>query len=140
MRDTNDLFLRAAREKFRFTSKVGALTVEDLWDLPLSKTNGLDLDSVAKAVNAELKAAAEESFVTPPNNAKRGPLEAKLEIVKTIIAVKQDEAKAAQDRAHKAQQKKMIADAIAAAQARDLSNASMEDLVAKLKALEAEGV
>lgn len=140
MRDTNDLFLRAARQKFRFPSPVGDLTVEQLWDLPLTSTrqNAADLDRVAKAVNAELKAATEESFVAVARNPQRGALEAKLEVVKTIIAIKQDEAAEAKTRAQKAERKRLLEEAIAAAEVRELTTASKDELLARLRALESE--
>jgi hypothetical protein len=139
MRDTTDLFLRAARAKFRFPSKVGDLTVEQLWDLPLTTTRGpTDLDTVAKAINGELKAASEESFVATTKNPNRGTLEAKLDIVKMIIATKQDDAREAETRASKAERRRLIEDAIAQAEVKELTNASKDDLVRRLRELEAE--
>lgn len=85
------IFEAALRGKFRFPSPKGELTVENLFDLPLTSRTGLDLDSIAKAINAELKKSAEESFVeaVSPRNQE---LFLKLEIVKNIIKSKQDEA------------------------------------------------
>ena len=64
----DNLFMQATREKFRFESSKGDLSVEQLWDLPLTSRTGFDLDTVAKAVNADLKASNEESFVNASNN------------------------------------------------------------------------
>ena len=58
-----NLFEIATRAKFRFDSLKGALTVEQLWELPLQSRTGVDLDTVAKGINASLKEVAEESFV-----------------------------------------------------------------------------
>ena len=49
------MFERAAKRKLRFTSSKGSLSVEDLYDLSLTS-----LDSIAKGVNRQLKAEAEE--------------------------------------------------------------------------------
>ena len=84
----DNLFLQATREKFRFESPKGDLSVEQLWDLPLTSRTGFDLDTVAKAVNADLKASNEESFVNVNNNPAVSRLQAKLEVVKAIIEVK----------------------------------------------------
>lgn len=140
MRDTNDLFLRAVRQKFRFASRIGELTVEQLWDLPLiaARPNMADLDSVAKTVNAELKAAAEESFVTTTKNPVRSILEAKLDIVKLIIAVKQDEAQAAQKRASRAEKLRLLKQAASEAEIKELTSGSKDDLLRRIAELEAE--
>jgi hypothetical protein len=135
MRDTNDLFLRASRQKFRFASKVGELTVEQLWDLPLTSSRGADLDTVARAVNADLK-ETEESFVVKARNPNRSVLEAKLEVVKTIIATKQEDASAAQKRAQIAERRRLIEEAIANAEVKELTNSSKEDLMRRLRELE----
>jgi len=139
MRDTNDLFLRAAREKFRYPSPIGELTTEQVWDLPLTSTRGASLDGVARAVNTELKAATEDSFVTTTVNPARGVLAAKLDVLKAIIATKQDEAEASRKRAAKAEERRLLMEAIAKAQVEKLTSGTYEELQAKLRALESEG-
>lgn len=140
MRDTNDLFLRAAREKWRFPSKVGELTAEQIWELPLTATraNAADLDSVAKAVNAELKAASEESFVAVRKNPARNTAEGKLDLVRVIIAVKQDEAAASQKRAKRAEDLRLLREAAAEAEIKELTTGSKDDLMRRIAELEAE--
>lgn len=138
MHDTQDLFLRAARDKFRFPSKIGELVAEQLWTLPLQSDRTANLDDVARGLNAELKAATEESFVTPVRNDKRPALEAKLELVKLIIAIKLEEAAAAKKRAQTAERRRMLEEAIAQADMRDLASASKDDLLKKLRELESE--
>ena len=81
------LFENATREKVRFETSRGVISVEDVWDLPLQSKNGFDLDSIAKDVNRQLKASGEESFVKP-TTAGDSVLELKLEIIKHIIKVK----------------------------------------------------
>jgi hypothetical protein len=136
MRDTNDLFLLAARKKFRFPSTKGDLTVEQLWDLPLTSVRSDDLDTVAKTINREFKATDEESFVVKTTNPNRGVLEAKLEIVKIIIATKQDEAREAKERNDKAERKRTIMEAIRTAEERELSTASKDELLKLLSELD----
>lgn len=84
----NNLFEKAARKKYRFPSIKGLLTVEDLWDLPLTSNTGVDLNTVAKTINNSLKAAQEENFVDTRPNKERALFENQLEVVKHIIAVK----------------------------------------------------
>lgn len=83
------MFENATRKQYRFPSSKGSLDVEQLWSLPLQSKNGTDLDTIAKTINAELKAQSEDSFVTPTNSTKTRELEEKLAIVVHIINVKQ---------------------------------------------------
>jgi len=131
----SNLFITASRKKFRFASERGDLTVENLWDLPLTSKNGFNLNAVAIGVNAELKGLAEESFVETSTNPRRKDLENMLEIVKYVIAVKQDEAKAATERVAKQELKRKLREAIEAKEGEALQSASLEDLKAQLAAL-----
>jgi hypothetical protein len=52
----NNLFEKASRLKLRFSSPAGLLTVEDLWDLPLSaQAKVANLDDIAKGLNKTLE-------------------------------------------------------------------------------------
>lgn len=82
------MFEQASIQKLRFPSARGELMAEQLWDLPLQSRTGFDLDTVAKSVNAALKAVTEESFVSSTNNPAKDKLSLQLEIVKHIIAAK----------------------------------------------------
>ena len=132
---SNDLFVIATRNKFRFPSEVGDLTSEDLWQLPLTSRRGASLNTVAIAVNTELRGLAEESFVGPVNDPKRRELEDKLEIVKFIIATRQAEATAAANRLATQEAKRRLQEAIAAKEGQQLQDASLEDLRKQLAAL-----
>lgn len=137
-----DIFETASRRKFRFPSVVGELTTEQLWDLPLTasarsgSTYRADLDSVAKAVNVELKSVSDESFVVTRPNPRKGELETMLEVVKHVIAFKiaeRDKANAAADRAEK---RRKLAEALANKQDESLRNMSEEEIRAKLAELD----
>jgi len=131
----DNLFITASRRKFRFASERGDLTVEQLWDLPLTAKSGFDLNNVARGVNNELKGLAEESFVETSTNPRRKTLEQMLEIVKTVIATKQAESKAATDAAAKAALRAKLAEAIERKKDEKLGSASIEELEAQLAAL-----
>lgn len=130
-----DLFVIASRKKFRFTSERGELNVEQLWDLPLTSKNGFNLNAVAIAVNSELKGLAEESFVETSSNPRRRELEQMLEIVKFIIATKQDETKAASERLARQAMRRKLQEAIEAKEDQALVGSSIEELRAQLAAL-----
>lgn len=79
-------FKKAARLKLRFPSVKGILTVEQLYDLPLTSKGGCDLDSVAKTVNGYLRQASEDSFVNTKPNLEKDLNQLCLDIVKEVIA------------------------------------------------------
>lgn len=83
--ETVAIFEQATRKKFRFPFK-GVCTVEDLWDLKLT-----DLDSIFKALNAQVKQSKEESLLAVKSE-EDTVLENKIAIVRYIVSVKQAEA------------------------------------------------
>lgn len=124
--DMNALFAMATRGKYRFPFK-GQISVEDLWDLSIK-----NLDSIFKALNAEAKQAKEESLleVKSPADAE---LEAKIEIVKYIVRVKQDEAAHRVNAIALNEQKQKIAAVIAAKEDQALHDMSVDELKAMLQ-------
>jgi|SRR5690606_40547937 len=129
------MFEKATRLKLRFDSTKGALTVEQLWDLPLQSKSGFDLDTVAKEVNKDLKSVTEESFVETRTNPRKGELELKLEIVKHIIKTKQDENAAAQTAAARREERKRLEAILATKQAQELEGLDVAEIQRRLDAL-----
>lgn len=138
-----NIFETAARKKFRFPSVKGDLNTEQLWDLPLiaKGRTGVaplaDLDSVARGINAELKSVTEDSFVAVKPDPRNADLAMKLDILKHIIAVKQDEATKAQASADRAEKRRKILEALAQQEDKALTTMSKEDLLKQLEALDA---
>ena len=124
-----NLFINASRLKLRFKSSVGAITVEDLWDLNLAS-----LDQVAKFLNKEIKLAEEESFIKAKSKANE-VLAIAFEIVKHVISVKLEEAEAKKTAAARKEQKAKIMELIANKETEVMSNKSLEELRAELEAL-----
>lgn len=122
----------AAIKKYRFPSVIGDLTIEDLYQLPLVQPTGLryvkaNLDDVARAINTQLKAMGEESFVAQ-KNPTTDDLVNKLEIVKLVIAYRQDQMAKATEQARRRQQRETIKQALAEAEARDINSKSVDEL------------
>lgn len=136
--EKGDLLMLALSSKMAFRTTIGAIYTQDLFDLPLSSQRGVDLDSVAKAINKEIKDLGEESFVEQGDNKKRSDLNNKLEVVKLVIAHKQAINKANAAAAEKRQKVAAVKAAIVAAKDAALANSSLEDLEKQLKELEAE--
>ena len=123
------MFEKASRLKFRFITSQGALTVEDLWDLPLtSETGRANLDDIAKAINRQLKAGAEaESFVSQPKE-EDDSVKVMFEIVKHIIAVKLADNEARKKLRENKLKKQQILSIIARKQDAALEGAPLEEL------------
>lgn len=130
------MFESALRNKYRYPSSKGDLTTEQLWDLPLTSRAGFDLDSVAKAINADLKQQSDESFVTPTNNARSNELSAKLDIVKHVISVKQAENLVASQAAARKQERERLTEILNIRNQEELMKLSPAEIQARIDALD----
>lgn len=123
-----DIFAIATRNKYRFPHR-GMLTVEDLWDLPLSQ-----LDQVFKALNKDIKQAQEESLMTTPND-EDAELFNKIEIVRFIFDAKRAEAEVRKAAAASAEKRQRILEVLAKKQDKALEDMSEDELVQMLNNL-----
>lgn len=121
------MFEKASRLKLRFNTERGLVTVEDLWDLPLTSRNGVSLDILAKSLNKQVKESEEESFVVEKNEKNR-VLDLKFEIVKHIIKVKLEEREVEKKKADNKAKKEVILNIMAKKQNEELENKSIDEL------------
>lgn len=124
-----DIFEMATRNKFRFPYK-GLISVEDLWDL-----NHVQLDSIYKNLNKEIKQIQEESLLSAKNS-EDAELQAKIDIVKYIFTVKQQEAIQRSIDAENAYKKRRIMEILAQKQDDSLMGKSEDELRKMLKELD----
>ena len=115
------MFEYATRSKMRFPFK-GLISVEDLWDLPLT-----NLDSIYKTLNKQVKQSEEESLLNTKTTVDK-ELDVQIAIVKHIVAVKLAEQEAREKASAKKAQKQKIMAIIASKQDEALQNSSVEDL------------
>lgn len=130
-----NIFEQASATKLRFASDRGDLTTEQLWDLPLQSKTQFDLDSLAKSVNAQLKAVAEESFVSTNSNPASARLTLQLEILKHIIAVKLNNAAAVKERATRSAEREKLVSILADKQDEQLKSLTPEELAKRIAEL-----
>ena len=128
------MFEKAVRQKLRFNTAVGMLTVEDLWDLPLTSTRSANLNDIAKALNRELKAAADEDFVNLATKPNEG-LQLAFDVVKHIIDVRLAENSDAKQASERREKKARLLELIAHKQDESLASKSIEKLTAMVEAL-----
>lgn len=123
-----EIFVRASKKKYRFEFR-GLISVEDLWDLSVK-----NLDEIFKNLNAEVKKAEQESLFSDKSNANE-ELNDKIEIVKYIFGVKQEEAKNRKEAAERKKKRERIAEILAKKQDESLEAKSEEELMAMLEEL-----
>jgi hypothetical protein len=134
----SDLFLTAARGKFRFRAANGLLTTEQLFDLPLTSSVGkANLNDIAVGLADQIDKTGTRSFVSSASTTpERTRLINELEIVKAVIGIREAENASNAERAAKRAQREKILDAIEAAETRELGSQSAADLRAQLAALD----
>ena len=124
------MFEKASRLKLTFTTAKGTLSADYLWDLPLTQ-----LDSIAKDINKRIKEAEEESFIAPKTAANTLDV-LRLDIVKHIINVRQTEATSKRVKDEIKDQTAALQNALERKKAEEIDKLSIEDLQARMKALQ----
>ena len=130
-----NIFEQASRENLRFSTSVGNISVEDLWDLPLTSVKGLDLHKIALDLQTELSKEPAKSldfFAFAP--AKNPTLQLKFDIVKHIVTTRVAENHTKSEQAAKDSQREQIKALIAEKKQEDLKSKSVEELEALLNA------
>ena len=124
-----NLFETASRQKLRFKANNGQVSVEDLWDLPLTQ-----LDAMAKELRRQTR-DTEESFIENVKVDKT--LETRFEIVKHVIRVRMEERQAKQDAKDRDARRKVLLEQIENRQQAELASKPLAELQAELAALDA---
>jgi hypothetical protein len=126
---SENLFIAASRNKVRFDTVQGQLSIEDLWDLPLQTTRSgrACLDTIAIELDQRLKNAGTTSFV---NDAPVGndELKMKFDIVLHVIEVRKAENKAVEVLRANAERKQKILSLIANKEDEALASQSVDEL------------
>lgn len=131
-----NLFEKAARLKLRFPTEKGALTAEQLWDLPLTSAKNLSLNGIGTSYQKALREMGEDSLIdTGSENAAKAEAKLRLDIVKRVIDVKLAEnAEASKANANKAEKEKLL-EILARKQDAALESMSADELKARIEAL-----
>ncbi len=120
------MFELASRKALRFNSPKGLLTVEDLWQLPLSSANKTNLDDIARGLHTALKTEI-VSFVTKTDIADEDTKLA-FNIVKHIIDVRLAENEAKRNATERNEKRQQLLGLIAQKENEQLAGQSLDDL------------
>lgn len=126
---TENLFEMATRNKMRFPSTKGELSVEDLWDL-----SDKDLDVVYKNLKDQEVKSSEESLLDDANVDPK--LTAAIGIVKYIFTTKRNEILAEKERINKKLTQRKYIDALSKKQDEAIEKMSEAELRAMIDSLE----
>lgn len=116
-----NLFEIATRRKYRFATNKGSLSVEDLWDL-----SSTQLDATYRAMTKELREQGGESLMQKDND--NTVLADKIEIIKHIFLVKQEEIAARRAAEENRNKRQRIMEILEQKRDASLQNMSEEDL------------
>lgn len=134
-----EMFELASRSKVRYQTPQGLLSVEDLWDLPLTsaKDTRASLDAIAVDLHRQIKDAADTvSFVTPSTaDASLAKLHLRFEIVKHVIQVRVAERDALKEQSDRREKKARLLELIARKQDQELEEKSVDELMALANSL-----
>ena len=129
MTTTMNMFEFAARNKFRFNFR-GLISVDDLFDL-----SPRDLDSIFKTLNSELKKVKEESLLEVKTQEDQ-ILDIKIEIVKYVFNVKQEEEQKRLKAKELKEKKQKLMEILKGKEEKDLLDKSTEDIQKMIDELE----
>jgi len=124
-----NIFEIATRNQFRFAFK-GMINSEDLWQL-----SPKDLDIIFKSLNSELKKVKEESLLETKSMEDQ-ILDIKIQIVKHIFNIKQEEEKLRVEAKQNKEKKQKLMEILASKQDQDLLDKSAEDIQKMIDELE----
>lgn len=131
----SNIFEYCARNKVRFQSSRGLLSVEQLWDVPLRSSDDFNLNVVAKATNKALEDLS-VGFVETVRTEQHVRLEIAFETIKHVISAKLADEKAAEMRAANKVEKAKLLEILAEKQSGKLSALSEKELQRRIAALE----
>lgn len=133
-----ELFAEASRRKLRFETPQGQLSVEELWDLPLTsgRVARANLDAIAVDLNKQLQSVGTDTFVRRPGTPRANEvLKLKFDIVLQVIDIRQTEADAEGTARANAEKKQQMLAMIANKENEALSSKSVEELRAMVATL-----
>ena len=133
-----NIYKEATKKHIRFNvGRLTNLTVEDVWNLPLTGNWGTNLDALAIALNDQLKDDAPKSFVGDTRvSATAKDAQLKFDIVLDIIKTKQDEIKQATEAAIKSATIQQLRELKAKKNLEKFNDMSIEEIDEQLAELE----
>lgn len=126
-----NIFEQASRNKLRFESEKGMISTEVLWSFPVEKLNAMAVE-----VYNRLKQYSDTSFMRNTTKAVgQAADELRLEILKHIIAAKEQEADDRNEAAARRAKKAVLQEALLSKQTQAIQSMTKEEIEAELAKL-----
>ena len=120
---TTDIFSSATRSKLRFPSVVGPISVEDLWDLPLTtlRRTRPSLEDVGNALLQKQQSFAATSILTTTTpSPEKAAVDLAVEVIRHIVTVREAETQARTEAMAQASERARLDDIIAQREAKEM--------------------
>ncbi len=121
------MYKDASKQKLRFATSKGSLSVEQLWDLSIS-----DLDNLAVSLQEAYEKSKGKSFLEKRTTKDKG-LKLQFDIALDILQTKVEESEAAKKKAERKANNQKIMALISEKQDAALANKSIKELTAMLE-------
>lgn len=131
-----NIFEVATRQKLRFETSKGLLSLEDLWDLPLTSATGkVCLDEIAIGLHRQLRATADVVSFVDNTSAQSPVMQLRFDLVKHVIDQRKIENAEAVAAKGKAELKQQLLGALAKKREGAIDAMPEEELLKKLAEL-----
>lgn len=127
-----DMFESAIRQKLRFETSKGLLSLEDLWDLPLTSAAKVSLDAIALDLHQQLQSSAGIVSFVDESAAQNPVVKLRFDLVKHVIDQRKKENAEAANARVRAETKQQLLAALQKKRESAVDLMSEEDLLKKL--------
>ena len=122
-----DIYANALQQGFRYPTSKGEMSTEDLFSLSLTS-----LDAIYRTLSRSIKREQEESLLNRETAADRTTRQ-KMDVVKAVVELKQEQNKEKAEKAQKKAQKAFYREALEKKRLEKIGNMSEAELEAALK-------
>ena len=130
---SKDYFLLASRDRVRYQSSRGYISVEDLWDISLEELDGILVDLNTVLSQSEKRV----SFLKTTQNREQEKLTVAFEVAKAVLDVRVEEAQREKDKVANQKKVQTILALMEKKQNAALEELSLDELSAKVAELQA---
>lgn len=137
MAKKDNIFERAARKKLRFQTSRGDIAAENLFDIPLTSSDGFNLDEIAQATAKRLEGHTAHSFVKVDPKPAAVDEALRLDVLKRVIEIKMEDQAAALTRAKNAERRRQLLNVLAAKDTEEMAQMDRDEILEELEKLSA---
>lgn len=131
-----NIFETASRQKLRFETSKGSLSVEDLWDIPLTSSTGrVCLNDIAIDLHKQLRSASDIVSFVDDTAAQNPSIQLRFDLVKHVIDQRKKENAEAATAKTRAETKQQLLAALAKKRESAIDALPEEELIKRIAEL-----